>query len=122
MRIFHGLKIEPQAVVGRPARVDLRDRALRLYFTEGQKRFLEGSRGSLLQDVRAGQREAAVREVKASLILDKIAEGKLNAWFKDNVLVEQPFVKDPGKTVGQILKAAGLEAVKFVRMKVGELS
>ena len=37
------------------------------------------------------------------------------------MLVEQPFVKDQAKTVGQLLKAAGLEVTKFVRYKVGEI-
>jgi elongation factor Ts len=37
-------------------------------------------------------------------------------------LLEQPFVKDDSKTVGDLLKAAGLKLVKFVRFKVGELS
>lgn len=59
---------------------------------------------------------------KPANIMEKIAEGKINAWYKDNVLVEQPFVKDPAKSVGQLLQSAGLQAVKFVRMKVGELS
>jgi len=53
-------------------------------------------------------------------LLDKIIEGKVNSWFKENVLVEQPFVKDDSKTVGQVLKSAGFEPVKFVRLKVGE--
>jgi elongation factor Ts len=59
---------------------------------------------------------------KPAQILEKIAEGKLGAWYKDNVLVEQPFVKDDSRSVGQVLKSAGLEPVKFVRLKVGELS
>lgn len=59
---------------------------------------------------------------KPPQILDKIAEGKLNTWFAENVLVEQPFVKDQTKKVGDLLKAAGLKVVKFVRYKVGELS
>ena len=47
---------------------------------------------------------------KPANIMDKIAEGKMNSWYKENVLVEQPFVKDDSKTVGQVLKAGGLEA------------
>src|SRR5438105_3577748 len=58
---------------------------------------------------------------KPANLMDKIAEGKINAWYKDNVLVEQPFVKDDSKTVGQVLKSAGLEAVRFARFKVGEV-
>jgi elongation factor Ts len=81
-------------------------------------------------EVIAAEKEVAKGQIAADpknankppQILEKIAEGKLNAWFKDNVLVEQPFIKDDSRTVGQVLKSAGLEAVKFVRMKVGDLS
>jgi elongation factor Ts len=57
---------------------------------------------------------------KPAQILDKIAEGKLKTWFADHVLVEQPFVKDDSKTVGDLLKAAGLKLASFVRFKVGK--
>ena len=43
-------------------------------------------------------------------------------WFAENVLLEQPFVKDATKTVGDLLKAAGVKLVKFARLKLGELS
>jgi elongation factor Ts len=59
---------------------------------------------------------------KPAAILDKIIEGKLKTWFADNVLVEQPFVKDDSKTVGELLKSAGLTMVNFVRYRVGEVS
>ena len=45
-----------------------------------------------------------------------------NAWFKENILVEQPFVKDDSRTVGQVLKSAGVEPTRFVRFKVGEIA
>jgi elongation factor Ts len=59
---------------------------------------------------------------KPANIIEKIAEGKLNTWFKEHVLAEQAYVKDPSKTVGQVLAAAGLKPVKFVRYKVGEVT
>ncbi len=59
---------------------------------------------------------------KPAAILDKIIEGKLKTWFAENVLVEQPFVKDDSKTVGELLKSAGLTMVNFVRYRVGEVS
>jgi elongation factor Ts len=55
-------------------------------------------------------------------ILAMIVEGKMKTWFAENVLVEQPFVKDDSKTVGDLLKASGLKMKKFVRYKVGEVS
>jgi elongation factor Ts len=57
---------------------------------------------------------------KPAQILDKIAEGKLKTFFAENVLIDQPFVKDTAKTVGQLLDAAGVKVVRFVRYKVGE--
>jgi elongation factor Ts len=57
---------------------------------------------------------------KPANIVEKIAEGKMKTWFGENVLVEQPFVKDESKTVGQLLGGSGLKLVKFVRYKVGE--
>ncbi|MCS7046838.1 MAG: translation elongation factor Ts [Gemmataceae bacterium] len=59
---------------------------------------------------------------KPANILEKIIEGKLKTWFAENVLVEQPFVKDDSKTVGQLLAGAGLKMGRFFRYKVGELS
>jgi elongation factor Ts len=59
---------------------------------------------------------------KPDNIAQKIAEGKMKTWFAENILVEQPFVKDDSKTIGELLKSAGLKLVKFVRYKVGELA
>ena len=58
---------------------------------------------------------------KPANILDKIAEGKLKTFFAESVLVDQPFVKDATKSVGQLLQSAGLKVVRFVRYKVGEV-
>jgi elongation factor Ts len=55
-------------------------------------------------------------------IIEMIAEGKMKTWFAENVLLEQPFVKDDSKSVGDLLKSAGLKFVKFIRYKVGELT
>lgn len=58
---------------------------------------------------------------KPANIAEKIAEGQMKSWFAENVLVEQPFVKDPSKTIGQLVSAAGLDVTTFVRFKVGEI-
>jgi elongation factor Ts len=59
---------------------------------------------------------------KPANIVEKIAEGKLKTWFAENVLLEQPFVKDDSKTIADLLKSANLQLVKFIRFKVGELN
>src|SRR5262249_45316995 len=57
---------------------------------------------------------------KPANILEKIMEGKLKTWFAANVLVEQPFVKDDSKSVGDLLKGVGLTLNRFIRYRVGE--
>jgi len=64
-------------------------------------------------------REQARAEGKPEQILDKIAEGKLNRYFKDNVLVEQPFVKDSSMTVQKMLDSKGAGLKRFVRFALG---
>jgi len=67
-------------------------------------------------------RAQAAATGKPANIVEKIAEGKMKTWYAENVLAEQPFVKDDSKTVGDLLKAAGLKLVKFVRLRVGEVA
>lgn len=67
-------------------------------------------------------RSQAAATGKPAQIVEKIAEGKMKTFFAENVLAEQPFVKDDSKTVGDLLKSAGLKLVRFVRYRVGEIS
>jgi elongation factor Ts len=63
---------------------------------------------------------------KPENVIDKIVEGKINSYFKEIVLLDQPFVKDDSKTVQQLLDETSARvgekvAVKrFVRYKLGE--
>jgi elongation factor Ts len=59
---------------------------------------------------------------KPANIMEKIIEGKMKTWLAENVLVDQPFVKDDTKSVGDVLAGAGLKLVRFARLKVGEVS
>ncbi|SEG60721.1 translation elongation factor Ts [Marinobacterium lutimaris] len=59
-------------------------------------------------------------EGKPEEIKEKMAGGRLKKFLSENSLVEQPFVKNPDQTVGQLVKAAGAELVSFVRVEVGE--
>lgn len=65
-------------------------------------------------------REQAKAEGKPEQMLDKIAEGKLNRFFKDNTLLNQSFVKDNSMTVGKYLDSVnkGLTVEKFKRISV----
>jgi elongation factor Ts len=64
--------------------------------------------------------ETAREEGKPEQALPKIIDGRVNAFFKDFVLVEQPSVTDQKKTVRQILNEAGITVTRFVRFEVGQ--
>ncbi len=74
-------------------------------------------------DVVASERriaeETAREEGKPEQALPRIVEGRVNGFFKDNVLLEQAFAKEAKKTVQQVLKEAGVSATGFARFKVG---
>ncbi len=85
-------------------------------------------REEISPEVIAKEREIALAQAqeqekgKAANIIEKIADKKLAAWFKEQVLAEQLFVKDESKTIGDLLKGAGLTLKKFVRYRVGEVT
>lgn len=61
----------------------------------------------------------AKEEGKPEAALPKIIEGRVNGYFKENVLLEQPFAKDSKKTVQKVADEAGAEVSGFLRFKVG---
>ncbi|GAA1157872.1 translation elongation factor Ts [Streptomyces hebeiensis] len=64
--------------------------------------------------------EATSREEgKPEAALPKIVEGRVNGFFKDVVVTEQPFAKDNKKSVQKILDEAGVALTGFSRIKVG---
>ena len=64
--------------------------------------------------------EATAREEgKPEGALPKIIEGRVNGFFKENVLTEQAFAKDAKKTVAKVLQEAGATATGFARFRVG---
>lgn len=64
--------------------------------------------------------EKSQAEGKPEKIIPKIVEGRLNAFYKEVVLLEQPFVKDPSKTVGKLFEEVGGKATAFARIEVGK--
>ncbi|MCV7104073.1 translation elongation factor Ts [Mycobacterium palustre] len=82
------------------------------------------SRDDVPADVVASERriaeETAKAEGKPEQALPKIVEGRLNGFFKDAVLLEQPSVSDSKKTVKALLDEAGVTVTRFVRFEVGQ--
>jgi len=73
----------------------------------------------LVETERRIAHETAVNEGKPEAALPKIVEGRVQGFFKENVLVEQPYAKDSKKTVGKVLSEAGVAPVAFARFRVG---
>lgn len=65
-------------------------------------------------------REKAIEEGKPEHIVDKIAEGSLKKFYKENTLVNQAFIKDNKKSVGQMLKEQSddLQVTEFKRIQL----
>ena len=57
---------------------------------------------------------------KPSEIVEKMMVGRINKFLKESSLIDQPFVKNPEVTVGQLAKNAGAAVKSFVRLEVGE--
>ncbi|WP_374999618.1 translation elongation factor Ts [Aeromicrobium sp. CTD01-1L150] len=74
-------------------------------------------------DVVAKEREIAEatarEEGKPDQVVAKIAEGRLNGFYKDVVLLEQPSVQDNKKTVGAVLEEAGVTVSRFAHIEIG---
>jgi elongation factor Ts len=61
-------------------------------------------------------------EGKPEQAIPKIVEGRLNAFFKDVALVEQPSVRDPKQSVKQLLAESGATIRGFARFQIGQAS
>jgi len=81
------------------------------------------TRDEVPADVVAKEREIAEatarEEGKPEQALPKIVEGRVNGFFKDNVLLEQAYVRDNKKTVQAVVNEAGISLKRFVRFEVG---
>ncbi|MEW2502262.1 translation elongation factor Ts [Amycolatopsis sp. CA-161197] len=74
----------------------------------------------IVENERRIAEQTAREEGKPEQALPKIIEGKVTAYYKDNVLLEQPSVKDNKKTVKALLDEAGVTLTRFARFEVGQ--
>ena len=88
----------------------------------------EGIDETVIERERAVYLEQVKEEGKPEHIAERIIEGKLQKFFKESALLAQPFVKDPDKTIEQLITEVSsktgekIEVARFVRFKVGEFS
>ncbi len=96
-------------------------RAIAMQIAAMRPRWL--TRDEVPADVVAKEREiaeaTAKEEGKPEQAVPKIVEGRVNSFFKDNVLLEQPSVTDNKKTVKAIADEAGITVTRFAHIEVG---
>jgi elongation factor Ts len=70
-----------------------------------------------VEDFRQTATAIARNEGKPEAAMDKILEGRLNGWYKERVLLDQPFVRDESQTIAQVLASA--QVLRFAQAVVG---
>ncbi len=65
-------------------------------------------------------REQARNEGKPDAIIEKMVLGRVNKYYKEVCLVDQPFIKDGDISISKLLKSKGAEIVRFTRFQLGE--
>jgi len=73
----------------------------------------------IVADERRIAEEIARNENKPEQAIPKIVEGRLNGFFKENVLLDQAYAKDPKQTVAKVFDAVGGKLTGFARFRVG---
>ncbi len=72
------------------------------------------------------QRDRALQDGKPERVVDRIVDGRMGKFYEEIVLVDQPFVKDPSATIGNLLQTTiaklgeNMAIRRFQRFKVGE--
>jgi elongation factor Ts len=87
-------------------------------------------REEIAPDLVAHERKIYTEQVKAEgkpeAIVEKIVEGKMNKWFSEVVLLDQPYVKDDKKTVGALVQEAvakmgeNIQVRRFSKFRLGQ--
>ncbi|MDR0535740.1 MAG: translation elongation factor Ts [Puniceicoccales bacterium] len=95
-------------------------RQIAMHVAAAAPRYL--TRDEVEADIIAKEREIAAAQAagKPAAAIEKIVLGKLEKYYGETCLVDQPFVIDPGKTVSEAAKAHGASVASFVRFQIGQ--
>jgi len=103
-------------------------RDIAMHIAAAKPRFL--SREDVTQEVLAEEREIYAEQARASgkpdKVVEKIVDGRMNKFYEENCLLDQPFVRDTDKTVGDLVKETiakfreNIQIGRFVILAVGE--
>lgn len=114
-----GVLVEAEAKRGEDVEALLRDVAM--HIAAASPRFVRREEVSekVLADEREISRDQALKAGKPPQVVDKIVQGRMEKYFAEACLLEQPFVKDPDTTVGKLL-GEGVRVRRFARFVLGE--
>ncbi len=97
-------------------------RSLAMHIAAARPRYLTRDEVSAetVETERRVAEQTAKEEGKPEQAIVKIVEGRVNAYYKDFVLLEQPSITEPKRTVKQVIDEAGLTVERFARFEVGQ--
>jgi elongation factor Ts len=97
-------------------------RSLAMHIAAARPRYLtrEDVPAEAVETERRVAEQTAKEEGKPEQAIGRIVEGRVNAYFKDFVLLEQPSITEPKRTVKQVIGDAGLTVERFARFEVGQ--
>src|SRR5215212_2477401 len=97
-------------------------RSLAMHIAAARPRYLtrEEVPSEAVETERRVAEQTAKEEGKPEQAIAKIVEGRVNSFYKDFVLLEQPSITEPKRTVKQVADDAGLTVERFARFEVGQ--
>ena len=116
-----GVLLEAETKAGQAAGTDALLRDVAMHIAAASPRFLsrEDVSAKALADEQEIARDQAVKAAKPPQVVEKIVAGRLEKYFGEACLLDQPFVKDSDKTVRQFL-GDGTKVRRFARFVLGE--
>jgi elongation factor Ts len=95
------------------------DIAVHIAFAKPQYLTRDEAPAEIVEEERQALLGITKAEGKPEAAWPKIVEGRLNAWYKERVLLEQPFVREEKKTVAQLAEDNGAQIVRFAQLFIG---
>jgi elongation factor Ts len=95
------------------------DIAVHVAFTKPEYLRREDIPADVVEEERQTLTKISQAEGKPEAALPKIVEGRLAGWYKERVLLDQPFVRDEKQTITQLLSGANAELVGFAQIFLG---
>jgi elongation factor Ts len=116
-----GVLVEAESTIGQSAGLDVLLRDVAMHIAAASPRFLSRDEVSakVLSDEQEIARDQAVKAGKPPQVVEKIIAGRLEKYFGEACLLDQAFVKDAERTVGQLL-GDGTKVRRFARFVLGE--